>query len=473
MVGMWDATPMYSFGYIVPFVSAYLFWSRRSALAHISPQPALSIGVPVVVLGLGFLFGGSLGAIQVAEQMAFLIALCGAVLILFGARFFKQIRVALAYLLLMVPFWDAFTEPLHLPFQRFSADLGVQMLQFVGIPAYHEGVMLYLPNITLEVARACSGVNYLVAVLALGVPLGYLYLPDLWRRVVLIVSAVVIAAVSNSLRVALIGLLSYWEIGSPLHGPLHVLHGLFVSGIGYVVLFVGLRLLTPSGTASAGVDGSPSPCVTSPPWRSFSLGLASVLIGLFLLAGVLPGLYSVKPVPLAHALDDVPSQLDGWSSEGSPSDIPTWWPGADSELRRRYAASGSTPVEVSVAYFARQRQGKKLVSYRADVLHHAATSLGGVFGRAGTGDVNLVRLRARGREQIGIFWYEIDGRVISGKYAAKLTTFWNSVVHRRGNGMVVVLLVDRVPGRTEESQIDSLRDLAVKVHEALRSVVGP
>ncbi len=279
------------------------------------PKPALVAGLLVVVLGLGLLVGGHLGGIQIAEQIALVIALCGAVLILFGVRFFKETWVALAYLLLMVPFWDAFTEPLHLPFQNFSANLGVKMLQLIGIPAYRENVLLYLPNVTLEVSRACSGVNYLVAVLALGVPLSYLYLPALWRRVVLIAGAVVIAAVSNSLRVALIGLLSYWQIGSPLHGPFHVLHGLFVSGIGYVALFVGLRLLTPAATAPAGVDARPNPPVTSPPWRSFSLRHAGVLIGLFLLAGILPGFYSVKPVPLAHPLDELPSRLGGWNAE--------------------------------------------------------------------------------------------------------------------------------------------------------------
>ena len=81
----------------------------------------------------------------------------------------------------------------------------------------------------IEVARACSGVNYLVAVLALGLPLAYLYLRSWWRRGVLIASALLIAAAANSLRVALIGVLVYYDLGAPLHGPAHVLHGLFVS----------------------------------------------------------------------------------------------------------------------------------------------------------------------------------------------------------------------------------------------------
>ena len=119
---------------------------------------------------------------------------------------------ALAYLVLMVPFWEGLTEPLHLPFQQLSANLGIRMLHVVGIPSYREGLYLFLPNVTLEVARACSGVNYLVAILALGLPLGYLYLPTVWRRVLLLAMAIGVAAISNSLRVALIGVLSYLEI---------------------------------------------------------------------------------------------------------------------------------------------------------------------------------------------------------------------------------------------------------------------
>ena len=41
----------------------------------------------------------------------------------------------------------------------------------------------------------------------------------------------------------MIGALVYYDLGAPLHGPAHVLHGLFVSAIGHVALFVGLWLL--------------------------------------------------------------------------------------------------------------------------------------------------------------------------------------------------------------------------------------
>ena len=117
------------------------------------------------------------------------------------------------------------------------------MLQSLGIPVFRQGTVVSLPNVTFEVARACSGVNYLIAVLALGLPLAYLYVDGVVRRVTLITVAILIAALSNGLRVGLIGILSYLEVGSPLHGPFHILQGLFVAGIGYAALFLGLRFI--------------------------------------------------------------------------------------------------------------------------------------------------------------------------------------------------------------------------------------
>ena len=95
---------------------------------------------------------------------------------------------AIAYLLLMVPLWDGFTEPLHSEVpepvgQHRRADAATSSASRRIARARSSRC----PTLTLEVARACSGVNYLVAVLALGLPLGYLYLRSPWRRVVLIV----------------------------------------------------------------------------------------------------------------------------------------------------------------------------------------------------------------------------------------------------------------------------------------------
>ena len=84
-----------------------------------------------------------------------------------------------------------------------------------------------------------------------------------------------VAALSNGLRVALIGVLAY-QFDAPLHGPVHMLHGLFVAAIGYVVLFAGLRWLArgEGPLPAAKVPGALRPVLRVPVFPVAVLALA-------------------------------------------------------------------------------------------------------------------------------------------------------------------------------------------------------
>jgi EpsI family protein len=470
MKAMWDNTPMYSFGYIVPAVSVFLIWSRRERLRQLTPRPAILLGAGVAAIALLLLLAGRIGGVLILEQFAFVVSLVGAVLLVFGTATLRTIWVGLAYLLLMVPFWDALTEPLHQPFQQLSATLGIWMLHAVGVPAHQEGVMLYLPNVTLEVARACSGVNYLVAILALGVPLSYLYLHAMWRRALLIAVAILIAALSNSLRVGLIGILAYFDIGSPLHGPFHVLHGLFVSSIGYVVLLVGSRVLadrrpTEASQPPAAADGA-RPHSQSAPLRHLLPGLA--MAAAFVLFGALFVEPTTAPVSPARPLAALPDRLGEWTADYLASPVTSWWDSADEELHRRYRFGALPPVDVSVGYFGLQKQGKELASHLSAPLHRAAGS------RSDDTDARMlpIRLKASSGDRVGYFWYEIDGDVLTNPYLVKGRTFWNAVVRGRTNGTIVVLLGPLAESSERSAQATAVRDLAVQLEKALRPILS-
>ena len=40
MLRLWNNSPMYSYGFTVPLISAYLLWSRRHVLRTLTPRPA-------------------------------------------------------------------------------------------------------------------------------------------------------------------------------------------------------------------------------------------------------------------------------------------------------------------------------------------------------------------------------------------------------------------------------------------------
>jgi EpsI family protein len=467
MVHMWSNSPMYSYGWLVPAISAFVLWSRREQLRGLSAQPAVGPGLAVLGLWAVLLVAGRLGGILLLEQIALVVAIVGLVLLFAGLAALRASWAAIAYLMLGVPIWDGFTEPLHLRFQLMSAGIGVSMLQALGIPAYGRGTFIDLPTLTIEVARACSGVNYLIAVLALGLPLAYLYLETWWRRVVLIVAALVIAASANSLRVAMIGALVYYDLGAPLHGPAHLLHGLFVSAIGHVALFVGLWLLgsrgaTAASRSTAAAAGGSSTRPASPWSPALIAGTALVWLPVVWIQAAMPA-----PVHLVTALDRLPAALGPWQTDPyiTPA-TPAWWPAADQQLNRRYR-DGDATVDLHVGYFERQRQSHEVVTFLSADLHRGARRIELPGGGGDTLAVNVTASTTGPDPRLTVFWYEIDGSPETQPFAVKMRTLWHAVGRRRSNGAVVSLSRPWQANISEADQVRALLDLAPRVHAAL------
>jgi EpsI family protein len=466
LLELWDRSPMYSYGYVVPFVAAYLAWHSRAAVAAAPRRPAPIAGGIGLALWAALVVAGHAGGVQVLQVVALIVGLVAALLLVEGWPRTRVLWAPLAYLWLLVPVWDAFTEPMHEPFQQASAAMGVALLHLAGIPALRDGTVISMPNLQIEVARACSGVNYLVAVLALGLPLAYLRLATFSRRFLLVASAVTIAALANGLRVALIGLLAHYDVGSPLHGPFHVLHGLFVAGIGQVVLFslVGFLARSEQRHASAPVAAAPAP---SPSARR-QARLAPALALLFVVWAV-AGLTAADrpaPVPLAAGLDTLPAFLGPWAAEPSAPNGLDWWPTADARLSRRYRTASGDVADVQIAYFSAQAQAHEVVSYRAGPLHRQATPLTAVEASGPAIPVNLAYDSRDGEVRALVFWYELDGVVETTPFAAKLRTLWHALGRRRTNGAAVLIAMP-VSGTADASRVATLAALAARVHAAL------
>ena len=461
MVRLWDVSPMYSYAFTVPPIALYLLWTRRRELRQHAPRPAWVAGGMVLAAALLMLVLGELAAIQIIQQVSFLVALVGFVLVLFGATHLTIAAPALGYLLFMVPFWDVFTEQLHWPFQNNSARLGVALLHGIGVPAYREGTIIALSNVTLEVARECSGVNYLVAVLALALPLSYLRLNGWRSRALLIGSAIGIAALANGLRVALIGALVHWNVGSPLHGPFHVLHGLFVAGTGYVVLFVGLRILESRQANAAEMTSTPA----VPGASSWSLTTVSVLAAACWLLAMVGTAPAAVRVALSKPLDQLPSQIGGWTRDfagAQAMNAPTDWSQADSQILRSYSRTNGQPATVQIWYFEAQGKDSELVNFQVAALHRDAVqrTIPATSGTAFTANVT------RPQGKVALFWYEIDGVPEAGQYAAKLKSLWTAATSGRSNAAAIMVSAPST-GTSDDETVASLQDLASHVHAAL------
>ena len=129
---------------------------------------------------------------------------------LFGWHVLRSVAFPIGYLVFMIPLPAIIYYQLTFPLQLLASRLGANGLVALGVPTVREGNLLILPNVTLEVVEACSGVRSLLSLLAAVV--GYVYLaePITWKRCLLVAATVPIVIVSNGLRLVATGVLSFF-----------------------------------------------------------------------------------------------------------------------------------------------------------------------------------------------------------------------------------------------------------------------
>src|SRR5437762_1404112 len=170
LVTLWSTYALYSYGFAVPFIAGYVLWTRRSHTPPVPEAPDYILGVPLVLAGLALLVIGHVGTLITIKQTSLIVTLAGLVLVLFGRQTFKAYQFPIAYLLLMVPIWDFPINQLQEPSRLMSTKIAAGFLRAVGVPVFRQGTDLVLPFITLNVMRECSGVNQLIALIAMVVP---------------------------------------------------------------------------------------------------------------------------------------------------------------------------------------------------------------------------------------------------------------------------------------------------------------
>ncbi|HMS82110.1 MAG TPA: exosortase/archaeosortase family protein [Nitrospira sp.] len=243
LVNQWIANDVYSYAFLIPVISGYMVWLQRDRLSALSVEGAPVLGWFVLSSGVATLLVGWAGHLLLVQELSLLMTLSGLVLLLWGVKVFRLLEVPIGYLLFMIPVWGIVTDPIQMPSRLFSAKVATAILQGLGLTPDQDGIYIELPNVTLEVAPECSGVNYLFAVAAIGVPIALFCLKRWSHRVVLLASALAIAMVANGLRIALIGVVADYQLSEDSHGPLHILQGIFVSVVGYVGIFSVLWVL--------------------------------------------------------------------------------------------------------------------------------------------------------------------------------------------------------------------------------------
>lgn len=456
LVHQWRSNEIYSHGFLIPFISLYLLHLQREKIDRVELRPDYLGGIPALVVALLCLFTGRIAGIVLLEEISIVMAVTGIVVLFFGKLLLRAVWFPVFYLLLMVPMWDLFTERAQLPFQLLSATIGVKMLNLAQIPIHQSGTYIEMPGITLEVAKACSGLNYLISVIAIGIPLFYIYIKGWVKRSLVLLFSAAVALLSNGVRVFLVGLFAYGGIlgdNQDIHGPLHVFQALFVSVIGYIVIFVTIWVVKdndPKTKTRQEERGSLRKRILDHV-GVIPLACAVVLTGAF---GGLVNFYKMSPVSPKQDFGSFPYRIESWEGKDvEPAFKLFRTNGADVELSRNYTSDLTYPVNLYIGYYRHQEQRKKMINYSTDYLFKDTDPIGLEIEPGRKVDLNRYIETGNGKRILYLYWIQVDGRMFLSKYREKIFTIWNAVTKRKTNGAVVMVSVE-VPGnvRIDEAQ---------------------
>jgi exosortase len=231
----WYNIPDYSHGFLVPLFSVFLIWDKRKVLAATTVAETWR-GLYLIIPSLFLVILGVYGADLFLSRFSFVLLAAGLVWTLMGSAMLRELRFPLLVLLLAIPFPAIIFNQITFPLQLLASSLASEILPHLGVPVLHEGNIIELPLMKLEVAEACSGIRSLMSLFTLAVFYGYFLEKTTARRVILAIASIPIAVAANAFRVVGTGLcVQYWDPQKAL--------GFFHEFSGWVMFVISLACL--------------------------------------------------------------------------------------------------------------------------------------------------------------------------------------------------------------------------------------
>lgn len=259
--GQWWVDENYSHGLLIPFIIGYILWSERERLLLAVKRPAIVWGGALVVLSVLMLWAGTAGAELFMQRTSLVVMLAGIALYFWGWHILRLALVPLLLLALAIPIPAIIFNQIAFPLQLFASRCAVWAMRALDIPVLRQGNVIELMPLNstvtkkLEVVEACSGIRSLMTLLTLAVVFAYFTHPrdkdgqqgggllaalkryGTWRSLILVLSAVPIAIITNAGRVSGTGILARYYGTEVADGFFHEFSGWVVYIVAFLLLF--------------------------------------------------------------------------------------------------------------------------------------------------------------------------------------------------------------------------------------------
>jgi len=446
IVGIWWRSASYGHClFLVPII-AWLAWQRRDGLALLTPRN-WAPGLALVAAGAGGWLLGDAAGVGLARHLGLVMMLQGAVLSLLGPAVSRGLTFPIFYMLFLVPFGEQLVPPL----QTITAQMCMVLLGWVGIPAHIDGVFITVPSGYFEVAEACSGVNFLIAMLAYSVLAANVCFRSWPRRIVFVIGAVSMSVLANGVRAwgtIYISSLTSLDFAA---GFDHVFYGwIFFALVLAIVMGIGWRYFDRSGR-DEWFDPAALQERVLPRTRPWAVPAAVLAIALApILWGVAIAATGRAALPHAIALP----QVAGWQRVPL-SARHDWFPrfdGADHRLLGRYRNAAGEEVDLGVFVYGHQAEGREIVGFghgAVDPDSDWAWMAGAPAPGGGLGE----RITAPGVTREVVSYYRLGGIVTGSATRVKWETLKTRLLGGDQRATAILVSAEDVKGRDTDAAI--------------------
>ena len=198
---------------LIPFVSLYLAWLVRDKLPACA-RPSYLPGALLIVAAFTAFFLPLFTVGELSENddlsrwSATYVLMTGALgFLCLGRARMRLLAFPFFFLVFMIPLPDMAVQALEQWLMRASATASHWLFQLTGTSVFRSGQSLQLPNITLQVARECSGIRSTWVLLITSLIAAYLFLERKHHRMIVVALVLPLGVVRNALRIVVIGLL--------------------------------------------------------------------------------------------------------------------------------------------------------------------------------------------------------------------------------------------------------------------------
>ena len=473
LVHRWSTQEEYSHGFIIPFLAAWLLWTRRHELRSAIDKPTWA-GPAVILLAMSMHIVGEISAIVILSQLGFILALVGLILAVGGYRLLKASFAPITLLLFAIPLPYFIDSKLSFQLQLISSELGTFFIRLFHIPVVRDGNIIDLGYYKLQVVEACSGLRYLYPLLSLSFLIAYLFNAPLWQRAVLFLSSIPLTIAMNGIRIGLVGVtVNRW---GP-HAADNVLH-LFEGWVIFIAcgaaLALEIKLLSRrSGRSFLDAFHLPRGSPKLPQTYERKVGgplLASLL--LLVVTAVTASHISGRSefIPDRPSFVAFPARIGGWQGHTTliETEVERGLVGLDDYLLSDYQRLDGKTINLYVAYYSSQRKGEsphspivclpgggwQITDFKAANYTEEGTAF----------PINRVIIEKNFVRQIVYYWFDERGRKISNEFLAKWYLFADAIAMNRTDGALVRLTTRIHDGETE-------RDADERLQEFMRGAV--